>query len=92
MEQSEHEYDFGVKWLAAEMLALGLRDLGGQDRLRRIDADKWMREDSSEPMGFKWCISTCGVSGNLIRSYVHKIIYEGKTFEKLRLRGKSCQH
>lgn len=78
-------FDFGVKHLAAEMIALGLNDLSSRDLSRRADAKSWIRKDSLEPFGFRWCIVTCGVSGNLIRTMVHKILHEGKTFERLRM-------
>jgi hypothetical protein len=84
-------FDFGVKHLAAEMLALGLSDLTSRDLSRRADAVEWIRKNELEVGGFRWCITTCGVSGNLIREMVRKITVEGKTFERLRMISRSTK-
>jgi len=76
--------DFGVRWIAAEMLALALQDLSSFSHDRKADAREWIKKDSGETFGFKWCIATSGVSGNLIRTMVNKIENEGKTFLQLK--------
>lgn len=77
-------FDYGIKWIAAEMIAQALEHLSSNNIAEKEDAVNWINKNSNEAFGFKWCISACGVSGNLIRSYITEILEHGKTFKKLR--------
>jgi len=53
-------------------------------QVRRDSALTWIEANSSECMGFKWCLDYSEINPNFIRRMIKEIIEGGKTFGEVR--------
>jgi len=86
--RDEKAFEFSVKWLAAEVLQLALKDLADVKKITAHNTARlWLKEESYSPFGFRWCLSQCEVNPNYIRSMI-KEIEAGKKFFEIKRRLK----
>ncbi|MFH2030418.1 MAG: hypothetical protein ABIJ40_07270 [Bacteroidota bacterium] len=86
--RDEKAFEFSVKWLAAEVLQLALKDLADVKKITvHNTARLWLKDESYSPFGFRWCLSQCEINPNYIRGMI-KEIEAGKKFFEIKRRLK----